>query len=296
MSNVINEMSWVEFDKRRKETDTVIIPTGACEIYGAHLPMGSDAIAAMGVSRLVAEKTNALIAPLFNLADSSMLLAYPGTLSVTPDLFEQYIEELMAQLYDYGFRKFLFITGHAASNSTIMYVARKYQEQKACKWAQVDWWRFVQPLGMGIFDTEGRMCHGHAAEAGTSVILSFRPDLVDMSKATKIEPNVVHYPDIMTFVPMIMNARTVTDEAQRQQSIIMGAMMGVMMIWFGLNVPAAVLLYYDTSAIWQTIQQQLVTNRVMEKVKAEEEERIANMPVKVDVVRKERKPRPKKKA
>ncbi|MBQ3932025.1 MAG: creatininase family protein [Firmicutes bacterium] len=202
MTNVINEMPWSEFDKRRKTTDLVIIPTGACEIYGTHLPMGSDAIAADGVARCVAEKCNALIAPCFPLADSSMLLAYPGTLTITPRLFEMYIEELMAQLYDYGFRKFLFITGHAASNSTIMYVARKYQEQKGCKWAQVDWWRFVMPLGKDIFDTEGRMCHGHAAEAGTSVILYFRPDLVDMSKATKVTPNVVKFPDIQTFVPM----------------------------------------------------------------------------------------------
>lgn len=100
---------------------------------------------------------------------------------------------------------------------------------------------------------------------------------------------------VMTFVPMIMNLRTMTDDAQRQQSLLMGLMMGGMMIWFGIQVPAAVLLYYDTSAIWQVIQQQLVTNRVMEKVKAEEAERLQNQPVKVDVVRKERKPRPKKK-
>ena len=100
---------------------------------------------------------------------------------------------------------------------------------------------------------------------------------------------------VMTFVPMVMNLRNISDEGQRQQSLIMGIMMGIMMVWFGIQVPAAVLLYYDTSAIWQVVQQQLVTNRVMEKVKADEAERIKNQPVKVDVVRKERKPRPKKK-
>lgn len=101
---------------------------------------------------------------------------------------------------------------------------------------------------------------------------------------------------VLTFVPMVFNSRTMTDEAQRQQQLIMGAVMGVMMVWFGLQVPAAVLLYYNTSAVWQIIQQQLVTSRVMEKVKAEEEARLAAQPVKIDVVRKERKPRPKKKA
>ena len=36
----MDEMSWTEFDKRRKETDTIIVPTGAVEIYGPHLPNG----------------------------------------------------------------------------------------------------------------------------------------------------------------------------------------------------------------------------------------------------------------
>ena len=53
----IREMSWTEFDERRKQTNTVIIPTGACEIYGPHLPMGSDGFAAEAVSERVAERT-----------------------------------------------------------------------------------------------------------------------------------------------------------------------------------------------------------------------------------------------
>ncbi len=103
---------------------------------------------------------------------------------------------------------------------------------------------------------------------------------------------------ILTFVPMVINSRSMTDDAQRQQSLVTGIVMGAMMVWFGLQVPAAVLLYYDTSAIWQVVQQQLVTNRVMEKVKAEEAERLASRPAAstVEVVRRERKPRPKKKS
>ena len=46
----IREMSWTEFDERRKQTNTVIIPTGACEIYGPHLPMGSDGRSGQGRS------------------------------------------------------------------------------------------------------------------------------------------------------------------------------------------------------------------------------------------------------
>lgn len=99
---------------------------------------------------------------------------------------------------------------------------------------------------------------------------------------------------VMTLVQMLININNVPEE-QRQQNLIMGVMMGVMMVWFGWSVPAAVLLYYVTSALWQVVQQQIVTKRVTERVKAETEAQLANQPVEVNVVRKERKPRPKKK-
>jgi YidC/Oxa1 family membrane protein insertase len=99
---------------------------------------------------------------------------------------------------------------------------------------------------------------------------------------------------VLTLIPMLLNAKN-TPEEQRQQGLTMGIMMSVMMLWFGWSVPAAVLLYYDTSALWQVIQQQVVTQRVTEKVKAETEAKLQDQPKEINVVRRERKPRPKKK-
>lgn len=75
----------------------------------------------------------------------------------------------------------------------------------------------------------------------------------------------------------------------------MALVMGIMMLWLGWNLPAGVLLYYDVSSLWQVAQQIFVTRRVMEKAKAEEEERLAHAPIEVDVVRREHKVRPRKK-
>ena len=99
---------------------------------------------------------------------------------------------------------------------------------------------------------------------------------------------------VLTFIPMVINVAN-QDAAQRSQTMIMGAVMSVMMLWFGWSVPSAVLLYYVTSSIWQVVQQQVITKRVMEKAKAEAEAEAANRPVEVDVVRREKKPRPHKK-
>ena len=55
MTNYIRKMSGKQYMKRLAENPTVIIPTGACEIYGPQLPMGSDLIAAKRIAELVAE-------------------------------------------------------------------------------------------------------------------------------------------------------------------------------------------------------------------------------------------------
>ena len=85
---------------------------------------------------------------------------------------------------------------------------------------------------------------------------------------------------LTTFLSMAVNARTSSGE-QRTQQYMMGGMMTLMMLWFGWTVPAAVLLYYVTSGIWQLAQQQLITKRIMEKEKLKAEAQMANKPIEV---------------
>ncbi len=102
---------------------------------------------------------------------------------------------------------------------------------------------------------------------------------------------------VLTLVPMLMNAGN-TPEEQRNQMIIMGVVMALMMVWVGWGLPAAVILYYDTSAIWQVVQQKLVMQRVMDQVKAETQAKLEAQGVQnnISVVRREYKPRQHKKS
>ncbi len=100
---------------------------------------------------------------------------------------------------------------------------------------------------------------------------------------------------VLTFIPMIIGAAADTQE-QRTQKLTMGVVMGVFMLWIGWTVPTAVLLYYNTSGLWQIVQQKLVTDKVIARARKEAEERLKNAPVEVNVVRKEKKERPHKKS
>lgn len=102
---------------------------------------------------------------------------------------------------------------------------------------------------------------------------------------------------VLTLVPMLMNAGN-TPEEQRNQMIIMGVGMALMMVWVGWGLPAAVILYYNTSAIWQVIQQKLVMQRVMDQVKADMQAKLEAQGIQnnISVVRREYKPRQHKKS
>jgi YidC/Oxa1 family membrane protein insertase len=78
-------------------------------------------------------------------------------------------------------------------------------------------------------------------------------------------------------------------------TMMMMVMMTIMMLFIGWSSPAGVLLFWATSSLFGVIQQQ-VTTRLLKREDAEAEQEVINLePVKVDVVRKERKKRPTKK-
>lgn len=188
MTNYIRKMSGKQYMKRLAENPTVIIPTGACEIYGPQLPMGSDLIVAKRISELVAEKTGAMIAPLIEIGESAALESFPCTFAIPRKILEDYLDYLVGKLIRDGVKNFVFITGHAGNVDTVNYIVKKYLNDNDIKCVQVDWWRFTNANGDGIFQHSGAMAHGHASECGTSVMLYLFPELVDMDELSKVDP------------------------------------------------------------------------------------------------------------
>ncbi len=197
----MKEMSWTEFDKRRKETDLAIIPSGAIEVYGPQLPLGTDTLVAEEVSMLLAKRLNAIIGPTVEAGESFGLGEFPGTIVIRPESFKCYMEDIFSSLIKWGFKRFLFLNTHAGNTPIISQICREYQRKYGVKCVQIDWWRFVQPNGLDIFENQGYMAHGHASECGTSVMMHLKPELVDMSKLLKAYPkSTKHYTEYTDFI------------------------------------------------------------------------------------------------
>jgi creatinine amidohydrolase len=204
--NRIKYMSWTEFDRRRKETDLAVIPSGAIEVYGPHLPLGSDIIVAEEVSRMLAERVPAVVGPSVEIGDSRALAAFPGTLVARPESLKAVYEDVCRSFVRWGFRRFFFVNTHVGNVAPLNQLAEGLQEAFGVRCAAIDWWRFVQPLSEGVVETAHP--HGHASETGTSVLLYLAPEYVDMSRAPVVEPryedaypDVFKYPDFDAYTP-----------------------------------------------------------------------------------------------
>jgi creatinine amidohydrolase len=198
-SNFIKEMSWTTFVEKKKETNLVIIPSGAIEVYGPHLPLGSDTLVAVKIAERVADRVKALIGPTLEVGDSTSLGEFPGTIVIRAESFKLYLSDVVASLKKWGFKDFLFINSHLGNVPIINQICADMLQEEDIRCAQIDYWRFVKANSEDIV-VSGDLAHAHASEAGTSVLLHLYPELVDQSAWVHEPPKfTTAYPDVIQY-------------------------------------------------------------------------------------------------
>lgn len=99
-----------------------------------------------------------------------------------------------------------------------------------------------------------------------------------------------------TFVPMIQQQLKNGNSQQKNQMLIMSAIMSLFMLWISWSSPAGVLLFWGVSSLIGIGQNQFTLRRCRRTDEAKEAEaELEVKPVEVDVVRKQKKKRPTKK-
>lgn len=154
------------------------------------------------------------------------------------------------------------------------------------------------PIFIALFQVLSEM--GSRTQGTTYEFYNLVPSLVTTPSQTFENGTFVPYVILMiifagaTFLPMVLQQLNSNNSAQRKQMIIMAAVMSLFMLWISWNSPAGVLLFWGASSLLGIAQQQ-ISLRMMKRKDAEQEEAIEIKPIEVDVTRKAKKPRPKKK-
>jgi creatinine amidohydrolase len=114
----LEELTWKEAEALREQNDAVgLIPTGALEQHGPHLPLGTDFMVAEALARAVAEKlpVPVVVTPALRAGLSDHHLAFPGTVSLSQDSFRGWVDAHIAGLERIGIERVAVFSGHGGN-------------------------------------------------------------------------------------------------------------------------------------------------------------------------------------
>ena len=174
--------TWPELEEYLKTMDTVILPCGAIEQHGPHLPVDIDYFDAKYMAYKVAEACpdpKPLVLPPIPFGVSYHHEDFKGTLSVTNEALSKFVYDLGMSLAKNGIKKIIILNGHGDNAPTLSYAAQMINRD-AKIFVCVDTGETSDVDLFNLIDTPN---DAHAGEIETSTTLAVRPDMVQMDKA-----------------------------------------------------------------------------------------------------------------
>ncbi len=195
VKNYLPHMTVPEVRDLLTRTDMVIIPVTAVEQHGLHLPTGTDLYSGIERAKLIAAKTDVLVAPILFPGQSPYHMDFEGTISLSSETIQQVMVEAVESLIHHGFKRFLFLSAHGGNGAATTFIVDRINQETAG--IAVDLGSAVGPFrdrerlatipDPGLFDR-------HAGVSETSRALYLMPDLVDLDAAVPAE---LTFPDHM---------------------------------------------------------------------------------------------------
>lgn len=171
----------------------MILPVGALEAHGPHLPLAADQIQAEATAESLAERTGALVAPSIAYGACTVARGFPGTVSVGVDGLGRTVEAVASEFARMGVRRLLVLSGHAERGhmAALREAAdRTMAAHPATRVAVISDYDFVYELR----GKESPPTDGHGGLLETSRVLALAPSAVGRER-----PHVEFQPS--PFVP-----------------------------------------------------------------------------------------------
>jgi len=131
VKNYLPHMSWPEVQDLLTRTDMVIIPIASLEQHSLHLPIGTDFLNGLERAKLVAQKTDVLVAPILMPGNSPYHMEFPGTITLSAETIEKVYFEAVQSLIHHGFKRFLLLNSHGGNLATTRFIVDRINQETA---------------------------------------------------------------------------------------------------------------------------------------------------------------------
>ena len=179
----IQELRWPEIEAHLERDDVALIPVGATEQHGRHLPLLVDSGWAIAACERAAAICGCLIAPPIQYGWSPHHMGYPGTITLAAETLQKLVYDVGASLIYHGFHHLVMVNGNRIANLQPMEIAAvQLQNSTGACVAVADAGLIARAEVKALCDApDGGL--EHAAEAETSFALFWRGQHVDMNEA-----------------------------------------------------------------------------------------------------------------
>ncbi len=175
------ERNWKEIEGLTDKV--VVLPLASCEQHGHHLPLLTDTLICQEIiSRAEAELgDSALFLPTLWIGASDHHKGFPGTVSLSNDVYKLVLIDILESLIGSGFRRIFLLSAHGGNHTpgcSAVYEVQLRHKDKADLWIAFGEWMII--AGKQIADlADVKQSHViHACEIETSMILRLQPKLV----------------------------------------------------------------------------------------------------------------------
>lgn len=172
----LDELSWSEVAGHLASDPRMIMPVGALEQHGPHLPLGTNVLIARRIALDLSTEFDILRAPTFSYGvNVPAERVFAGTASLSPKVLHRALNELLESWEGHGVTEFVLITAHRHEPHQSALAALTTERARV---------RVVQVWDVPIHDLLGvQQVALHGGEAETSVMLHLYPELVRMERA-----------------------------------------------------------------------------------------------------------------
>jgi creatinine amidohydrolase len=156
----LEDLNWMDVERYLQQDDRIILVTGATEQHG-YLSLLADSLSASKLALAVAEREPVLVAPPLNFGSSRMFISFPGTISLSREVFNSVLTEMVQGLLVQGFAGFFILNGHNGNSLPAQLDDLRMDGHARIVWH--DWWRSA---AVTAFETEHnlRFDHGNWGE------------------------------------------------------------------------------------------------------------------------------------
>ena len=178
----LDELSWVDVAAHIARDPRLIVPVGALEQHGPHLPLGSNVLIARRLAVDLSQEFSVLRAPtIYYGVNVKGAQNYAGTATLRQKTLHRSINELLATWEVHGLTEFIVITAHRHEphlDALATLITRKARLRVVSAW-DVDITDLLETQPGPL----------HADEAETSLMLHLYPENVKMERAKDFQLN-----------------------------------------------------------------------------------------------------------